>query len=196
MRSRALALACIALFATLVGCMGDDERAIEAAALPRLVLQPEDVGEGFVRFDQGRLGRADFHPGPRENAERFGRIDGWKARYRRSDPAEREGVLVVQSLVDVFEAADGAEQDLAAYEQQFERDRPSDTALNVAGRIGDETAALLFEANGVFFCTVAWRFENITASVLTQAFDRTAVLDGALDLAGKQQRRIAAAVRD
>src|SRR5687768_1369289 len=179
MRSRALALACIALFATLVGCMGDDERAIEAAALPRLVLQPEDVGEGFVRFDQGRLGRADFQPGPRGEADRFGRIDGWKARYRRSDPAEREGVLVVQSLVDVFEGMDGAEEDLAAYEQEFQRDRPSGAGLSLK-QIGDETTAVHFEANGVFFCTVAWRFENVTASVLTQAFDRDTALEGAV----------------
>jgi hypothetical protein len=176
--------------------MGEGQRAIEATALPQLVLQPEDLGGDFARFDEGPLGRADFHPGPREEADRFGRIDGWKARYRRSDPAEREGVLVVQSLVDVFEGTDGAEEDLAAYEQQFERDRASDTAINVAGRIGDETAALVFEANGVFFCTVAWRFENVTASVLTQAFDRDTALEGAVDLAGKQQRRIAAAAGD
>jgi hypothetical protein len=176
--------------------MGEGQRAIEAISLPQLVLQPDDLGGDFARFDEGPLGRADFQPGPRGEADRFGRIDGWKARYRRSDPAEREGVLVVQSVVDVFEGMDGAEEDLAAYEQEFERDRPSETAIDVAGNLGDDSAALLFEANGVFFCTVAWRFENVTASVLTQAFDRDTAMEGAVELAGKQQRRIAAAAGD
>jgi hypothetical protein len=175
--------------------MGEGQRAIEAISLPQLVLQPDDLGGDFARFDEGPLGRADFQPGPRGEADRFGRIDGWKARYRRSDPAEREGVLVVQSVVDVFEGMDGAEEDLAAYEQEFQRDRPSGAGLSLE-QIGDETTAVQFEANGVFFCTVAWRFENVTASVLTQAFDRDTAMEGAVELAGKQQRRIAAAAGD
>jgi hypothetical protein len=191
MRRRALALACIGLLTLAGGCMGDESGAIEADALPGLVLQTEDVGADFVRFDGGPLVRADFQPGPRQDPGRFGRLDGWKTRFRASDPTDREGVLVVQSLVDLFESPGGAEEDLAAYEQEFEQNGQSNEP--VSALVGDETAAIVFEANGVFFCTVAWRSENVTASVTTQAFDRTGAKNEALELAQKQQRRIAAA---
>jgi hypothetical protein len=192
MRVGASALACLCVLTLAAGCMRDDEGAIEAAVLPQLVLQQADVGEEFVQFDVGKLGRADLQPGPRGDADRFGRVDGWKARFRRSDPTDRDGVLVVQSLADLFASAGGAEEDLAAYEQEFEQDRPPGSGLSFEP-VGEETRAVLFEVNNVFFCTVAWRFENVTASVLTQAFDRGTAVDEAFKLARKQQRRIAAA---
>jgi hypothetical protein len=195
MRSRALALAVVVLLAPAMGCMGDGEPAIESANLGRLVLQPDDLGAGFVLFDEGRLGRADYQPGPRRDPQRFGRLDGWKARYRIADPREREGILVVQSIVDAFDSAQGADQDLAAYEQEFEREQPSGSGLSFEP-VGEETAAVLFEANGVFFCSVAWRYENVTGSVLTQSFERETVLAQAFELARKQQGRIAAAAAE
>ena len=170
--------------------MGEESGAIEADALPGLVLQTEDLGADFVRFDEGPLVRADFQPGPRQDPGRFGRLDGWKTRFRASNPTDREGVLVVQSLLDLFEGRGGAEEDLAAYGQEFEQNGQSNEP--VSGQVGDETAAVVFEANGVFFCTVAWRYENVTAAVTTQAFDRQSALE-AFALAQKQQRRIAAA---
>lgn len=197
MRSWAIALACIALFAPLVGCMGDDERALEAATLPRLVLQPEDVGEAFAQFDQGRLGRADFQPGPRQDIGRFGRIDGWKARYRLAETGTPPGPLVIVSTVDLFDDGDGAEQDLDAYRREFEHARAAATSVGATlavPTIGDETAGASLEQADVFYYTIAWSFENATASVLVQGFELS--VDDAVALARKQQRRIAAAMRD
>ena len=168
-------------------CEGETKK-LSAADLPRVVLQPSDLA-GFSRFDEGRLGRADFQPGPRAEPDRFGREDGWKARYRRTDPSDREGALVVESKVDLFEDDGGADEDLEAYGQEL-RPRQSGPGISAGKPLGDEYVWTVFEANGVFFVTVAWRYANVTASVGTQAFDRQAALEAAFDLASRQQRRI------
>ena len=197
MPSRALALACIVLATAVAACMGDSEGVIEPVALPQLVLQPEDLGDGFVRFAEGRLTRADFQPGPREDPARFGRIDGWKARYRLNETGTPPGPLVVVSTVDLFDEGGAAERDLDAYREEFELARGA--AVGVARTVdvptvGDETFGTSLEQAGVFYHTIAWRFENVTASVLVQGFELS--VDDAIAFARKQQQRIAAAAGD
>jgi hypothetical protein len=194
MRPRAFALVCVVLPALVAGCMGDQAPEVDASALPRLVLQPEDVGERFVRFAEGRFTRADFQPGPREDPVRFGRIDGWKARYRLNESGTPPGPLVVVSTADLFDDGGGAERDLDAYREEFELARGA--AAGVVRTVelptvGDETVGTSLEQAGVFYYTIAWRFENVTASVLVQGFELSE--DDALALARKQQQRIAAA---
>jgi hypothetical protein len=187
---RRLAIAGLALVALASGCMGEGEKTIEAAALPNLVLQPDDLGERFVRFDEGRLARADFQPGPREAADRFGRVDGWKARYRLAEAGTPPGPLVVVSMIDLFAKGEGAERDLDAYRAEFESTRTfgsSSGELEVA-TIGDETFATSLTQSGVLYYKIAWRSANATASVLLQGFEMTVA--EAVALANKQQRRI------
>jgi hypothetical protein len=174
--------------------MGDGEGAIEPAALPRLVLQPDDLGERFVRFAEGRIARADFQPGPRADPARFERVDGWKARYRLADAGAQAGPLVVVSMADLFADEGGAERDIDAYREEFELAR--ETAEGLARTldpptVGDETFGTSLEQAGVFYYTIAWRFENVTASVLVQGFELS--VDDAVALAAKQQERIARA---
>lgn len=57
--------------------------------------------------------------------------------------------------------------------------------------IGEETFATSLEQAGVFYYTIAWRFENVTASVLIQGFELS--VEDAIALGRKQQERIAAA---
>ena len=195
MRHPALALVCVVVPALLVGCMGDQAPKIDASALPSLVLQPDDLGERFIRFAEGRITRADFQPGPRAEPTRFERIDGWKARYRLEETGSPPGPLVVVSMADLFGGQDGAERDLDAYREEFELARG--TAVGVARTvdvptIGDETFGTSLEQAGVFYYTIAWRFENLTASVLAQGFELS--VEDAVALARKQQQRIAKAV--
>lgn len=194
MRPKVLALACAAFLTLTAGCMGDEESTFQVRVLPRLVLQPEDLGERFVRFAEGRITRADFQPGPRADADRFGRVDGWKARYRLEETGTPPGPLVVVSLVDLFADEDGAERDLDAYREEFELARGA--AVGVARTldvptVGEETFGTSLEQAGVFYYTIVWRFENVTASVLAQGFELS--VEDAIALAGKQQQRIAAA---
>lgn len=188
-------LACVAVFAFPAACMGDQGPRVDAGALPRLVLQPADVGERFVRFAEGRITRPDFQPGPREDAARFGRVDGWKARYRVGEAGTPPGPLVVVSMADLFDDEGGAERDLDAYREEFELARGA--AVGVARTvdvptIGDETFGTSLEQAGVFYYTVAWRFDNLTASVLVQGFELS--MNEAVALARKQQERIVQAV--
>jgi hypothetical protein len=196
-RSGTLAIACLAALALAAGCMGDGERAIEATALPTLVLQPDDLGERFVRFDEGPLARADFQPGPREDAGRFGRIDGWKARYRLAETGTPAGPLVAVSTADVFADEGGAERDMGAYREEFELARATASGMartvNVP-TVGQETFGASLEQAGVFYYTIAWRFENVTASVLVQGFELS--VEDAIALARKQHQRIVAATGD
>jgi hypothetical protein len=194
MRPRAFAFACVLVLAFLSGCMGDKAPMVDASSLPGLVLQPEDLGERFVRFADGRIAGADLQPGPRADVTRFGRVDGWKARYRLDEAGTPPGPLVVVSMADLFADEGGAERDIDACREEFELARGA--AVGVARTldvpvIGDETFGTSLEQAGVFYYTIAWRFENVTASVLVQGFELSP--EDAVALARKQQQRIAKA---
>src|SRR4051812_42446806 len=75
------------LLVVVLGACGSGGALIKRPSLPRLVLQQKDLPRGFGEFASGPQVRADFHPGPREDPTRFGRVGGWIARYRRADAA-------------------------------------------------------------------------------------------------------------
>lgn len=169
--------------------MGGDEAAFEASQLERMVLQPADLPlpPSWVRFDQGRQGSADQPAGDRADPTRFGRIEGWKARYRREAATPTTaGPLVVESRVDVFESDDGAEDELAAHRAELVGQwRPLDNP-----ELGEEALAATLTQGNVLFYVVGWRFESATASINANGFELS--LDDALALARTQQRRIEA----
>jgi hypothetical protein len=192
----ARALFVLALLTT--GCLGGEEASLTAAQLPRLVLQPSDLPPPFTQFDEGPQGTADAPLGERADPARFGRLGGWKARYRRDATPDTRGALVVESLVDLFEGKSGAEDDLDAYRDDFEdaaRDpRRGDVRVLRSPEIGDGAVAMTLRQVGVTdvrYFTVAWRFRNVTASVLVSGFEGKLVLEEALAVARRQQDRIA-----
>jgi hypothetical protein len=173
--------------------MGGDSAAVDEADLKQLVLQPEDLPQAFIRFDEGRQLRIDQPGGTLADVERFGRQDGWKARYRRPGSASTRGPLVVESKTDVFEDSDGAQQELEAEQAQLlEGLRPDEGSPQV----GEESfVATGTQGSGRFkvrFYLVAWRWENATATVLANGFEGRFTREHALDLARKQQARIEA----
>jgi hypothetical protein len=188
---RGLALLTAALL--LAGCsLGGDggDATVEQGELKGVVLQPGDLPASFVRFDEGRQAIADAPAGARSDPERFGRIEGWKARYRRAGSTETTGPLVVESRADVFESVSGAEDDLAAFETA------GYTSIE-APAMGDETRA--FETlqsgagEGVRYYQFAWRKDNATASLLVSGFEGKLTLEEAVELARKQAERLSRA---
>ena len=176
------------------GCMGGDSAAIDKAELKGLVLQPSDLPKTFVRFDEGRQTRIDQPGGTVAEVDRYGREDGWKARYRRPGSSTSKGPLVIDSKVDVFGDSDGAEKELAA-----ERDDVVE-GLRVEGDadgLGDESfVATGIQGSGRFAVRsylVGWRHENAAATVLANGFEGKFTRGQALELARKQQARLAAA---
>jgi hypothetical protein len=132
--------------------------------------------------------------------DRFGRVAGWKARYRRSDPDATTGPQVVVSFVDLFENREGATDDLAAYEQQFRQtaSRSRGRAQVVAApRVGAATVAqTVMQATGGQnnrFYSLAWRDGEVTGFVSIQGVEGRVSMEGAVALARTQQRRIRAA---
>jgi hypothetical protein len=181
-------LAALALF--VAGCSfgGDGDAAIERAELGTLVLQPEDLSAAFSQFDQGRQGIADRPVGERSDPTRFGRIDGWKARFRRSGSAQTRGPLVIASLADLFESTDGASDELEAIDENgFD--------AIAEPQLGDEARAWESLQGGVRFYLIAWREENATASLLVSGFEGRLTFDDALGLARKQAARMERAAR-
>ena len=195
------ASALLALAALFAGCMGGGTAELAESELPELVLQPGDLPE-FERFDEGALLSADMPTGQRGDPGRFGRRGGWKARYKRSGTPETRGPLVVESRVDLFEDDGGAAEDLDAYQASLADAEEGivPELVTPAPELGTEAVAVtqLQEnaLNDVRFFTITWRDENVTASVLVNGFDGKLSLDEALELARKQQRRIAAAAAE
>jgi hypothetical protein len=189
MRSLALLVA----VALLAGCSltGDDGGSdVGAQELGQLVLQPEDLGRAFLRFDEGRQGIAETSA----EAVRLGRVEGWKARYRRTGAVPARGPLVVASLVDLFESSEGAGDHLESL--RAERASPESGWQPVQDpELGDESYALtLVQGTGgravrSFF--VAWRAGGLTGSVDANGFDRRFTLADVVSLAEKQASRMA-----
>jgi hypothetical protein len=189
----------VAVVALLTGCSlaSGGDAPITKAELPKLVLLEEDLDAEWVTFDLGRQVRADRVPGPRAEPERFGRIDGWKSRYRRPGTAETAGPLVIESRADLFPSDGEAGDDLDAYRVELEAEATSAGGEPLdAPDLGDEAVASTFvQAGGtsIRFYRIAWRTANATASLTVNGFDGKLTLEQTLELARKQQERLAAA---
>lgn len=178
----------------VVGCSltGDDDgtATISRTELPRLVLLPRDLPRVFVQFDGGPQGRADLPVGERSDPLRFGREAGWKSRFRRPGSVATRGPLVIESRADLFESSEGAQQDLDALEMSgfSEEEQPPD--------LGDEARALVSPegpSQTVRYFLIAWRDDNVLATVFVNGFQGKITLRDATVLAQKMHARIARA---
>ena len=188
--------AILLLLVFVAGCsFGDDKVSINSTDLSKLVLQPADLPSVFVRFDEGRQLGADSPGGRRADPGRFGRENGWRARYRRPDSANAAGPLVVDSRADVFASAGGAEEELDAARADLADSEGAWKPIDEPG-LGDESFAATFVQPGlsrVRFYEVFWRDGNATASLSVNGFEGKLALADVLELARKQQRRMSAA---
>jgi len=184
----------LAFAVLLSGCSvgGDDDGAVDAGRLPQVVLQPADVPPEFMRFDEGRQLAAE----ERIEGAGFDRLDGWKARYRRSGTPATEGPLVIASLADVFESESGAEDAFGAQRDALDAGDVGWEPVD-APAVGDEAIARTVEEGSgpsrVEFFTVLWRQGNITASVEANGFADGLDVNDAVELARKQAARIESA---
>lgn len=191
----------VLLFAVVLlgGCSiggGDESGSVKPDQLKDLVLQPEDVPRVFVRFDEGRLGNTEMPGGRRTQQDRFGRQEGWKARYRRTGTRQTKGPLVIVSLVDVFESTGGAKEEYEALQADLREGELNWQPVD-APPLGDDALAMgLAQGSGqtsVSFFLIAWREGNVVASVEASGFGDRIALDDAVSLARKQAQRIARA---
>jgi hypothetical protein len=194
----ARSLSLLAFVLVLAACGDGEEPTVTRAELPRVVLQPGDLPRVWVRFDEGRQIGPDAPPGPRADRSRFGRLEGWKARFRRPGSSTTSGALVIESRADLFEDVDGAERD---YDLLANEPIPGATAgRDPAPQLGDEALAASFlqgnEQNGVRFYVIAWREDNVVAALAANGFARSFTLEQALALARKQARRLARAAEE
>jgi hypothetical protein len=200
-RARASALFLLAL--VLAGCVvGDEQKRIEPEALRTLVLQPGDLSDVWVPFNSGRQVRADAPAGARADPQRFGRVDGWIARFRRPGSQATAGPLVIESRADLFETADDADDELTAARSEVGTAIGSQTPTEPLAdpAVGEEAfAATILQRSGgggianVRFYLISWRQENVVARIFVNGFEGKLTLAQALDLARMQERRIARA---
>jgi hypothetical protein len=190
---RRFALLALALALAFVagGCGGDSEKGYEAGQLEDMVVLADDLeGQRWTRFDWGKQVRSDQPAGARSNPDRFGRLDGWKARYRRPGTRQTEGPLVVESRADVFEDKDGARQDYETYGSELER---AGLQLEPQSGLGDAGIVATIVDNGVRFYLVQWRHDNSVASINVNGYDGKLTKEHAVELARKQLERMQAA---
>ena len=182
--------AALAMLMIMAGCNG--AAAISRAEFPDLVLRPDDVAGSLRLFDHGPVTGNDIAPGPRSDAQRFGRTGGWKARYRRVGRDATSGVLVLESRAEVFEETSGAERELGAYKEELAADEGSAT-LQVTD-LGDEALGAMTSTavtKGVVrYFTIVWRSVNVTASIVVSGFEHEVAFEDAVRLARRQQRHI------
>lgn len=172
----------------LAGCRHEGEDTVPVSELPKLVLRPADVPGGLERFDEGRQARADQPGGERVALDRFGRIDGWKARYRGRD---RNGILVLESRADLFNDDDGAAEELAQAKASAQG-----SVEEVA--IGDGAFVATTSQPGfprpVQVVVLTWRFRNVVGAVTVNGFRGAVTRADAVRLARRQQALIVGVV--
>jgi len=184
---RALLLAVVLSAGCTIG--GGDDATIQRNELSRTVLQPQDVPSVFSRFDQGRQLMADALSGRRSDPVRFGRIEGWKARFRRSATTSTPGPLVIESRSDLFESSAGAEDDFGAARDGLSDSELAWQPIDEPG-LGDESFAATFVDGRVRYYQVFWREDNATATLNVNGFEGKLALADVLALAREQQRHI------
>jgi hypothetical protein len=169
----------------LAGC-GHGSSGFSAADTKQLVLKAADLPPGFDSFASGPTASLDVQGTRRSDPQRFGREGGWVERLRRSSPA-----WIVVSTADVFRDAKGAESDLTAYGDEFDRQGANGLAKRMRPpRIGDGAiAAQLVAPGGEKGFAVAWTSGNASASV-TAIGPPTLHLGDVVSLARKQQRKL------
>lgn len=172
------------------GCAGDSG-GLPESALSTVVLQLADLPESFDQFDEGPQGLAETTGAFRTDPLRFGRVEGWKARYRRPGTVSTPGPLVIESRADLFGDDDGAAKDFDAYRRELEQ-AVETTGGRLLTRIalGSEAAGMTFREDRVRFFRIAWRHRNVTALLFANGFDGRLQLADVLALARKQQRRL------
>jgi hypothetical protein len=165
--------------------------------LAPVVLQAEDLAaigkpSDWQLFDEGPMLRADMPGGLRSDPRRFGRLGGWKSRYRVADPAATRIAFVIESRVDLFADPSGATADLQAAAQDAPRIGAS---VGPAPRpVGEAALGLISEqtpAPSVGYYTIIWRRGSILASIVVSGFKGNVSLAQAGALAEAVDRRIA-----
>jgi hypothetical protein len=167
--------------------------------LAPLVLQADDLAaigkpSDWQRFDEGPLLRADMPGGLRADPGRFGRLGGWKSRYRVSDPAATGLAFVIESRVDLFSDGSGPSADLQAVVQ--DAPRTSARVVPAPRPVGEAATALISEQaapHSIGYYTIAWRRGPILASVVVSGFKDVVSLAQATTLAELVDRRLAGA---
>ena len=186
----------LALVLLAAGCFGggDGGGSVSAAKGESLVLAQADVGDEFTQFDRGTQRLSDFGP-PRDDPSRFGRKNGWKARFSRPGTAKTDGPLVISSLADLFGSAGGARKDFDLYRRGLAEFVATGGKQMSAPDLGDESDAVTYRQglapNVVRYYVIAWRHGNVTASLNVNGFKLT--WDEALALARAQEKRISSA---
>lgn len=167
--------AAVFLVVLLAGCgVRGDDKTIDEARADELVLHPADVGAAFDRTYIRKLGG-------RQAAV---------TRYRQADSAERADPLTIDSRASVFPSTRAAEHDLDAARSTIDQGRGWQP-ISEPG-LGDESFAATVVSGVLRYFRVFWRADNATASLRVKGFEGLS-LEDVLELARKQQRRIARA---
>jgi hypothetical protein len=146
-----------------------EESTIPMSGLPKLVLQPADLSPAFVPLEAGRRGQ-----------------DGWQARYRRLESGRTAGAIGVESRANALESMDAAEEDLEASRGDLDDWQP----IGEPG-LGDESFAATRVAGDVRYYQLHWRQGNVMASLALNGVEGRFPFSDALELARKQEQRIA-----
>jgi len=162
--------------AVLAGCgVGDDEKTIGTDRLDDLVLQPDDLTPGFRRIFVRDLGA----------------LPQLRVRYERAGVRATGGPRLIESTAHVFDSPRRADTRV---------DRARDALKSRRGwhpidepGLGGESFAGTFVQGGVRYYQVVWREANVTAALEVNGLEPRLPLSDVLELARKQQRRIAQA---
>jgi hypothetical protein len=162
----------LVLALALSGCgVGESKRTIDPAERDQLVLQPGDLPAGY------RRSRGDLQP--------------LLVRYRWSGDEQAVGALVVESTAEVFASQSAAEEALAAARERLDAAEPEWQPIGEPG-LGDESfgATVLTD---VRYYRVHWREANAAASIRIEGTEGELAFEDVLEVARKQERRLATA---
>jgi hypothetical protein len=184
-------LMCVVALIASSGCGKGSTKPVSGRVLQKLVLQQTDL-PGFGQFAFGRELRSELDPAFAGDPRKFGRQDGWAARYRRA--RRGPGPLTVASVIDEFARPSDAGDLLAAVRDQ-ERKTSAASGLKTfqPSNLGDDDVGVATarpSAKGVRFVRVTWRRGRFVASVTALGYTQRMSVDEVVALARKQNQRL------
>jgi hypothetical protein len=176
------------------GCGDSSGENLSENELAKLVVQPSDVPR-LSRFQNEREIMSQQSPVLGRDPHRFGRQNGWVARYRR--PRGSNGPLILASGVDMFAKRSGASDFFGKVTKVNEANAAGSGMKSADGDdLGDERQVLATPSGrpgSVRFVLAVWRTGRFVGSISASGYSGRISSDDVVALAKRADRRLATA---
>lgn len=184
----------VACALVITACGAHTAEPLSDEQLQTLVLQSADLPRTLERFSSDHELRSEQSPILEGDSGRFGRQNGWVARYRRSGNPRLRGPLTVASTIEMFGRSAGASKYLHAVEKR-DREVASLTGLkelrvSAIGATSHGLESAHAPRGSIRYVIVTWREGRFVGIVSASGYAELMSARDVVALARSQEKRV------